>query len=104
MEMKIFKYDWGSEQEWMFAPDRETSDKVYLSITGCVDLDDCEVTELPQSKWESMYVLDPNETEPYDDEVEYNEDDYCNGLKIIETFAEYANRSTDTDMIATTVY
>ena len=37
-------------------------------------------------------------------EEDYNEDDYSCGLKIIETFAEYAERNTTTDMIATTEY
>ena len=50
-----------------------------------------------------MLLLDLNEQEPDEDE-DYNEDDYSCGLKIIETFAEYAEKNTITDMIATTEY
>jgi len=94
----------GGETDWVFAPNIKEAKYFYLRFTSCGDLSATTVKKVPKSKWGEMYLLDPNESEPYDDEEEYNEDDYWCGLKIMETFAEYAKRNTATDMIATTDY
>jgi len=103
--MWIYEFSYsGGETDWVFAPNMKEAKDCYLRVTGCVDLSETTVKRVPKSKWSKMYLLDPNQMEPYDDEEEYNEDDYLCGLKIIETFAEYAERNTKTDMIATTEY
>lgn len=100
MNIYTFTY-YGGETDWVFAPDIKEAKDFYLKFTGCGDLTLITVKRVPKSKWNEMYLLDPNESVPDED---YNEDDYSCGLKIIETFAEYAERNTVTDMIATTEY
>lgn len=103
--MNIYEFGYsGGETDWVFAPDIEEAKDFYLKFTGCGDLTLTKVKEVPKDKWNEMYLLDPNDSEPDEDEEGYNEDDYCNGIKIIETFAEYAERNTVIDMIATTEY
>lgn len=103
--MRIYEFNWdGSGTDWVFAPAIEEAKEFYLNFTGCGDLTLTEVKEVPKEKWNEMYLLDPNESEPDHDEEEYNEEDYSCGLKIIETFAEYAERNSVTDMIATTEF
>jgi len=102
MNIYTFKYS-GGETDWIFAPNIKEAKDFYLNFTGCGDLIGTEVKRLPKSKWNETYLLDPSESEP-DEEEDYNEEDYFCGLKIIETFAEYAERNTVTDIIATTEY
>jgi len=104
--MNIYEFSYsGGETDWVFAPAIKEARDFYLKFTGCGDLTMTEVKRVPKSKWNEMYLLDPNESEPDEEEEEdYNEEDYSFGLKIIETFAEYAQRNTVTDMIATTEY
>ena len=102
--MNIYEFrHFGGEKYWVFAPDIKKAKDFYLRFNGCVDLSSTNVKTVPKSKWGEMYLLDPNESEPNNEE-EYNEDDYLFGLKIKETFAEYAQRNTVTAMIATTEY
>jgi len=102
--MNIYEFSHpDGETDWVFAPNKKEAKDFYLIFTGCVDLTMTEVKILPKSKWNETYLLDPNEREP-DEEEDYNEEDYSFGLKIIETFAEYAQRNTFTDIIATTEY
>jgi hypothetical protein len=103
--MWIYEFSYsGGETDWVFAPDIKEAKDFYLRFTGCCDLTATKVKRVPKSKWNEMYLLDPSESEPDEDEEDYNEDDYSCGLKIIETFAEYAERNTTTDIIATTEY
>jgi hypothetical protein len=102
MNIYEFSYD-QSAKDWIFAPNMKEAKKFYLKFTGCGDLDLTKVKRVPKSKWKSMLLLDLNEQEPDEDE-DYDEDDYECGLKIKETFADYAARETTTDMIATTEY
>jgi len=103
--MWIYEFSYsGGETDWVFAPNIKEAKDFYLGFTGCGDLTNATVKRVPKSKWSGMYLLDINESEPDPDEVDYDEDDYCNGYKIQETFAEYAERNTTTDMIATTEY
>jgi hypothetical protein len=109
--MKIFEFK-ASESDWVFAKDIEEAKEFYLNFSGCGDLTCHEVIEVPESKWSQMYLLDPNESEPDDDEMSCEglypdgktEDDYSCGLLIIESFKEYAENNTITDLIATTEY
>ena len=100
MKIYEFKHDSGNT-DWVFAPNIKEAKEFYLNFTKCGDLSLCEVKSVPKKEWESNYLLDVNEPEPYDDE-DYEEGDYACGYKIVETFAEYAARNTQTDMIATT--
>lgn len=103
MNIYEFEHDNGAK-DWVFAPNIKEGKEFYLNFAGCGDLVGTKVKRIPKSKWSEMYILDLNEGEPYDEEEEYNEDDYCNGYKIEQTFAEYAKTHTHTDMIATTEY
>lgn len=102
--MKIYEFSHiGGETDWVFAPNMKKAKDFYVRFTGCGNLTGTTVKRVPKSKWSKMYILDIYECEP-DPEINYNEDDYFNGYKIQETFAEYAERNTITDMIATTEY
>lgn len=98
-----FSYPKG-ETDWVFAPNMKEAKDFYLQFTGCGDLSSATVKRVPKNKWGEMYILDLNESEPCDNKEVYNEDDYFSGFKIIETFAEYAEKNIFTDMIATTEF
>lgn len=103
--MYIYEFSHGEgSTDWVFAPNIKEAKEFYLNFTGCGDLSLTKVKRVPKSKWSEMYLLDPNESEPDEDEEDYCEDDYSCGMKIIESFAEYAERNTMTDMIATTEF
>jgi len=102
--MNIYEFSYLGGTDWVFAQGIKEAKDFYLRFTGCCDLTETEVKSVPKSKWNEMYLLDPNEIEPDEDEEDYAEEDYSYGLKIIETFSEYAERNTVTDMIATTEY
>lgn len=103
--MNIYTFEGSQgETDWVFAPNMKEAKEFYLNHTGCGDLVNTKVARMPKSKWKETYLLDPNESEPHEEDGDYNESDYCGGIKIIETFAEYAERNTTTDMIATTEY
>ena len=103
--MKIFEFKYsGGETDWVFAPTMKEAKEFYLKFTSCGDLGGCKIKIIPKKEWDNHYILDINEMEPDEDEVEYNEDDYSCGYKIIESFAEYAARNTVTDMICTSEY
>lgn len=103
--MKIYRFKYsGGETDWVFAPNIKEAKEFYLRHTGCGDLSDCEVKSIPKKEWSQNYILDINDSEPDPDEVGYNEDDYCCGYRIQETFVEYAERNTITDLIATTEF
>lgn len=102
MRIYVFKY-FSNEADWVFAPTMKEAKEFYLKHTGCGDLEGCTVELVPKKEWNIHYILDINEAKVFDDEID-NEDDYCGGYRIIETFAEYAERNTQTDMIATTAF
>ena len=102
--MKIFEYQFATgEEDYVFAPDRKEADEFYLNYIGCGSLQDYEAKEIPESEWLDYSITDTSEV-PDEEDIELNEDDYLNGYKIIESFAEYAARNTHTDMIATHEY
>lgn len=102
MNIYTFKH-FGGETDWVFSPNIKEAKDFYLQFTMCGDFINTKVERLPKSKWSETYLLDPEVREP-DEHEDYNEDDYSCGLKIVETFAEYAERNTITDMIATTEF
>lgn len=104
--MKIFKFYWKDVDatDWVYAHDKEDAEDFYLGFTQCGDLEGCVIRELPEEEWSTTFITDINEAEPDPDEVDYDEDDYCCGFKIQESFAEYAKRNSTTDMIATTEF
>ena len=103
--MKIYEFRWGKEsKDWVLAPNKKEATEFYINFTLCEDVVGCDVREVPKEKWSEYYLIDPNESEPDDEEFEYDEGDYHGGYKIVETFAEYAERNTQTDIIATTEY
>ena len=103
--MWIYEFSYKSgERDWVLAPDIKEAKDFYIGLTGCENLDKCKVTRVPKNRWGSMFIVDPSEIEPNEDEVDYDEDEYSCGMKIIETFAQYAEREKTTDIIATTEY
>lgn len=103
MRIYVFEHS-GGEKDWVFAPTMKEAKEFYLGFTQCGDLESTKVETVPKKEWKYNYLLDINESEPDPDEVEYDEDDYMGGYKIKETFAEYAERNSTIDMIATTEY
>lgn len=59
------------------------------------------VTIMSDQEMKDIYLTDINEAEPDPEEVDYNEDDYMCGYKIIETLDQYVKRSTHTHLIET---
>lgn len=103
--MKIYEFEHDSgDKDWIFAPNKKEAIDFYKGHTGINDLKGTNITSIPKNNWIGIFILDINETEPNPEEVEYDEDDYLNGYKIEQTFAEYAENNTKTDIIATTVY
>lgn len=99
--MKIFKFKFQKDSDWVFAPNENEARQFYMDFIGENDLEDVEVTEVPKSEWTSNYIINIEEPEP-DEGEDYNEDDYAGGYKIQCSFAEYAKNNTETDLIATT--
>jgi len=100
--MNIYTFEYKDGQtDWVFAPDIKKAKSFYLSFTLCGDLNDCKVTRLPKSKWATTYIIDPD-----DCDTENEDDDTRNecGYKIVQTFKEYAEQNTQTDIIATTEF
>lgn len=103
--MKIYEFKWQSDAtDWVFAKGINDAKEYYLMQIGRDDLDGCKVNPVPKKEWNNIYIINPDESEPDPDEVEYDEDDYCNGYKIIESFAEYAQKNTTRDIIASTEF
>lgn len=101
--MKIYEFKYpGGETDWVFAPNKTEAKEFYLIFTQCGDLDDCTVKSVPKAKWDSHYILDTDCPQP--PEGDYNESEYALGYKIQQTFAQYANENTETDIIATTEF
>ena len=100
--MKIYVFaHLGGAKDWVFAHTIGEAREFYLNFTGMSDFEDCEVRSVPKKEWDSNYILDINTPDP---KYERNESDYFCGYKIEETFAEYAARNTETDMISTTEF
>ncbi|WP_036383993.1 hypothetical protein [Muricauda sp. MAR_2010_75] len=101
--MKVFEYKFpylsGAFKEWVLAPNREESDKFYLSFTDCGNLEGAIITEIPIESLSAYFLIDPNEPEPDEDEEDYNEEDYSGGYKKIESFKDFAERETKTQLI-----
>lgn len=103
--MRIYEFDFGGAKDWVFAPNMKEAKKFYISFTDCGDLDGCKVKIVPKSKWEEMKIIDPDEREPDLMDDDYGkEGNFYNGYRIIETFKDYAERNTQTDMIASTEF
>lgn len=90
--MKIYEFDYGGATDWVFAPNIKEARKFYIQFSECGDLDGCTVKSVPKSKWSEMTIINPDE---FNEEGEY---------QVIETFKEYAERNTQTDIIATTEF
>jgi len=90
LNMKVFVFNFDGAKDWVLSHDKERAEEFYKNETSNWNLDGYEVTELSEKQMKEHYILDPNETEPDPEEEEYNEDDYCNGCKVIESFYNYA--------------
>jgi len=102
--MKIYEFVHSEgETDWIFAPNIKEAREFYQRHTGS-DPIECNVKAVKKSAWKNMCLLDTDEPGPDFDDVNYNEEDYCNGYKIISTFADYAENNTVTDLIATTEF
>ena len=101
--MKIYAFTFnGAQTDWVFAPNKKEAKEFYLGYTDCGDLDDCKITSVPQSNWAKINIVDPDDREPTIGDYEKKE--YDNGLKITETFEDYAENNTVTNIIATTEF
>ena len=101
--MKIYEFNWAMVKDWVLAPNIKEAKEFYMSYLGCDNLDECEVSSLPKDEWSECNLLDINDIAPeegddgYDD---YDEEDYCGGYRIIETFADFAAREKNTCLVA----
>ncbi len=101
--MNIYKFEYeDGQRDWVFAPSKKEAVKFYLNHTGGADLDDCIIKRVPKKEWDANYIID---IDSYCEDVpEDEEDNYMGGYKIEMTFKEYAEKNTQTDIIATTEY
>lgn len=102
--MKIYEFEYDGDKDWVYAPNKKEAIDFYKGHIGTTDLKGTNINIIPKNRWNQIFILDINETEPDPEEVEYDEDDYLNGYKIEQTFAEYAQKNRRTDIISTTVY
>ena len=99
--MKIFKFkEIEGVTVFVFAPSELEAIEFYKHEYDLNDLSEYQITEVEQHLWPMIYIIDPDEQEPYEQE-DYNQDEYSGGYKIIESFAEYAARETQIDIICT---
>lgn len=73
--------------------------KYYIDETYCVSLEGFTVKEIKPSELDFIYLCDENEPEPDPEEIEYNEDDYCEGYKITCTLNIYLKDNQFTHII-----
>jgi hypothetical protein len=107
IKMKIYEFRHNAgATDWVIAPNISEARDFFLRIAGCGDFEDMTVKSVAKSKWPTMYILDFHAREWDEDYPNNKEDDYCNGYKIEETFADYAarNQGPGCDMIATTEF
>ena len=90
--MKIFEFKWKDNIDWVYAHDIDDAKEFYLGFTQCFDLDGCVFKELLKEDWHKHNILD---IDSFDDDGEY---------KVLQTFKEYAEENSMTDMIATTAF
>ena len=102
MEKKIFAFDFGGVTDWVLAKDPDQAKEFYETFTQCGEVADDEIREVPESEWNTSYILDTEDFEPDGDD--HDEDDYCNGYKIEMTFAEFAEQNSCPEFMATTNY
>jgi hypothetical protein len=100
--MEIIEFKWGKDIiDWVLAPNIQQAKEFYLAHSGCIDLDGYAIKSIPKSEWGNCYIIDINEPKPIENFIE---DEYFNGYKIIETFADYADREKTIDIIASTEF
>jgi hypothetical protein len=109
MKKKVFEFNWKTEKDWVFGYNLKDVKEFYLKASGCGDIDRCTITQVPESKWEEMFLLDINDLDPYLEEGDegfdsYNEDDYSCGYRIEMNFKEYVEKNTIMDIICTTEF
>lgn len=89
--MKVYKFTAFGDSWWICAKNLDEAKQVY---EGDSESSNLVIEEVPEDTWSTSYIFDPDQPEPeqYDEEdnlVEYNEDEYSNGYKIICSFADF---------------
>lgn len=105
--MEIYEFK-GEETDWVIAPNIKEAKEFYTSLSGITnyDLSQIKVRKMLKDELSNSYLLDTDSYEPdeEDQDENYNEDDYCNGYKIISTFEDILKTQKSTDIIATTAF
>lgn len=96
--MRIYEFTYDGDSTWIYAPGLKEAKEYFIDRFG--DLWNNKIIEIPEEEWKEYFIVDLGETEPDSDE-EYNEEDYLNGYKIIETFADYVKGETGSFLITT---
>lgn len=104
--MKIYKFEYEGETDWVCASNIKEARDFYSSQTGISSFEDTIVKALTKKELKNSYILDLSESEPDWDEYDgdLTEDDFSCGYMIIESFADYLKTAKYTDMVATTSY
>jgi len=84
--MNIYEFKTGAASDWVYAPNIEEAKRFFLNFTGCEYLEGVEIIKVPKSEWGKKLIIDPEEFGPE------------------ETFAEYAKRNNQTNMICSTEF
>ena len=93
--MKIFAFKWNNGTiEWVYAPSQKEAETFYINHTDCGELKECDVSEVPESEWDELLILNINEP---DENSEH-------GYAIESTFKEYSEGNSTTDIISTTQF
>lgn len=105
--MNIYEFK-AEETDWVIAPNIKGAKEFYKSLSGMSDYDltQMKVRKMLKAELSTSYLLDTDSYEPdeEDQDESYNEDDYCNGYKIISNFEEILKTQKSTDIIATTEF
>jgi len=93
MDKHIFEFNYnnGEIKDWVYADNEDEAVDLFCNKVGDSEKgarDSHVITIMPREDWKTVYTIDPNESEPDPDEIEYDEDDYCQGYKIVGTFED----------------
>jgi hypothetical protein len=98
MKMYIYKFTEAGVTDWICAPNKKKAIGIYEG-----DPNIAVITRLTKDELKNNYIIDPNESEPDWDEYEGEdqEENYCDGYKIMYTLEEYLKTAKHTDFVAT---
>jgi len=84
----IYEFNWGDETDWILAENKPQAKNFYSEHVETENFSNCKITRIPKKNWKDYNIID----------IETDNED------IIETFADFVERESSPDIIATTAY